>query len=611
MQAPPSRENAQRFLTALRRTATRIQLRDLAIVVGRVVAVLLFLELSYLAAGNALLRTQLIQRAVNGADGFHLEFARAHTWWPGHAHVEGVSLRVEDYNVQFEIAIDSAELDIALGQLPFKKFLITRLEAEGTRFRMRHKLITVGDDAERVAAFPPIRGFADPPYYVGIRPPAIADAEYDLWQVKIENVNARVRELWVMEYRFVGAGEASGSFVVKPARWVQVEPARLRLDDGRLTLGSHLVAEHVKGHISCDIPDMHVQETEGVQVLRDISTSISLSLEQGSLDFLSAYLARLGNVSYAGRGDWRIEANVQRGVVQPGSHVSLRAAPLRARYDSLVVAGDLALQLQRPAPARLPAGSRGDELWLAFEAPRITFERSRSDAPPPSLERVVGSLQLHAADLKAETSLGPARLVVGAALAPSLAWFSQGDWRLSGKAEASLDLQRDPKGALSAAARLDATGALSNGAKRSGKFSASVVTRGLRANPSADWETRGELEVRAAPVRALLPLLIANPLDDVADAALDLETLQARLALELDSHALKLRVIDARSGRLRMRGFLDQRKNQPRGAFLLSSGPIHVGVTLQNGETEVSPFVGEAWLATTWPRVSVRAPGAG
>jgi len=174
-----SRERAERRLTTLCRAAARVQARDLAIVFGRVAAVIFFLELAYLGIGNALLKTQLIQNAVGSADGFHLDFERAYTLWPGRAHVRNLSLRVQDYNVQFEVALAEADLDISLSELPFKKFHITRLVASGTRFRMRHKLISIGDDAERIAAYPPIKGFADPPYYVGVHPPPIPDADYD------------------------------------------------------------------------------------------------------------------------------------------------------------------------------------------------------------------------------------------------------------------------------------------------------------------------------------------------------------------------------------------------------------------------------------------------
>src|SRR5688572_30407611 len=95
----------------------RFRARDLAIVLTRVVAVLLALELSYLAIGNLLVRSELIKRAVASADGFHLDYGRAYTLWPGRVQVSDFALRVEDYNVQFEIAFDRAQVDISLSEL--------------------------------------------------------------------------------------------------------------------------------------------------------------------------------------------------------------------------------------------------------------------------------------------------------------------------------------------------------------------------------------------------------------------------------------------------------------------------------------------------------------
>jgi len=295
------------------RTAAHVTIRSIASVLLRVAAVLLALQLVYLVAGNAAIKSQLIKKAVSGSEGFELDYASAYTLWPGHVHVEQLALRVEDYNIQFEVALGSAEVDISLSQLLFKKFRVTRLDASGTRFRMRHKLIVVGDDAERVAAYPPIRGFADPPYFVGVRPaPTPEDVARHLWQVRIENVTARVTELWVMEHRFVGEGVARGSFVVMPARWVQVEPAELTLERGTLRLGQHVVADEVQGKITCDIPDMWVQKTDGVGVLGEIAATIRLDLGKGQLGFLRAYLARFGKLDYGGEARWSIDVNVQR-----------------------------------------------------------------------------------------------------------------------------------------------------------------------------------------------------------------------------------------------------------------------------------------------------------
>jgi hypothetical protein len=629
MWARASLESAQRYLTTLRRAAARVRTRHLAKVFGRVVAVLFCLQIAYLAVGNAILKSQLIQRAVETSEGFHLSFEDAYTLWPGHVRVRNLSLRVEDYNVQFEVALARADVDIALGQLPFKKFHVTRLESEGTRFRMRHKLIAVGDDAERVAAYPKIQGFADPPYFVGVDMPPLSDADYDLWQVRIENVHARVSELWVMEYRFQGAGVARGSFVVKPERWVQVELASLVLERGRLTLGEHVVADSVHGRLTCDIPDMQVQETDGLEVLREISASVKLTLANGRLDFLQAYLARFGSARYAGNAEWLLDLNVTHGVVQRGSRVSLRATPLRVEHELSTLSGDAMLSFGRD-DAR-------DELVLAVGLPRVEFTGRPGAAPV--LEGVSGSQRFAGVDLR-KMELGAGALSIERMHAASLAWFSSS---LHGSANGSFVFSRQPSGALAGQARFDATRAgLSNddlaatadwrgelafrrgaggvaielsklsvwlsdarvrsGTKRSKAFSASFDGAGLRVRPEELGAT-GDVRLHVSSAEALLPLFVGEPLRSVSASALDLKGLEARASVDVSRRSMELTLIDARSGNLRLRGHVTGGDQEPRGQLLVSSGPINVGVTLRAGSTEVSPFVSDSWLA--------RAPGAG
>src|SRR6476659_4220481 len=101
---------------------------------------------------------------------------------------------------------------------------------------MRHKVREAAGHGERLAAFPKIPGFADPPLFVGPEPSPIPDEQYDLWSVQIEDVVAHANELWFLEYRFQGDAEARGAFLVRPARLVEVGPARLELRSGRLSL---------------------------------------------------------------------------------------------------------------------------------------------------------------------------------------------------------------------------------------------------------------------------------------------------------------------------------------------------------------------------------------
>lgn len=639
-------DRARHLLSTLGRAAARVRTRHVVAVLGRVAAVLICLELVYLIAGNLLLRSQLIQRAVGASEGFALEFRAAYTLWPGHAHVRDLSLRVEDYNVQFEVAIEAAELDIALSELPFKKFHITRLVAEGTRFRMRHKLIVVGEDAERVAAYPKIKGFADPPYYVGVHAPPLSDEEADskLWKVRVENVEAAVRELWVLEYRYQGPARARGSFVVHPTRWVQVTPAALWLEGGALTLGEHRVAERVTGKLACDIHDMQVQARKGAAVLKDISGSVKLDLEGGGLEFLRAYLARVGIERFGGQASYRIDAAFTGGQLNPRSRVDVRATPFELEYDGTTLRGDVMLTAQREQE---PA------LQLAVSAPELVASRGGAEAAL-RLEGNALSLTLQGVDFSEELRLGAASVGVTRARADSLAPLAPPGVKLSGAAEASFQLARRASGELSGAARLelrrgalglsdfglsgDVNGEVSwhrgpssdepfearklrvqlfaatlrSGDSKSERFDALVEGAGLRVATAGSASATGTLRARVDNAEALLPLVMGGPLKELTGGALGLERLDAETAIELSRTDKSFRLVDARSGNLRARGYFRQAKrSEPRAAFLFSTGPLNVGVTLSGGETEISPFVGDGWLAATWPRIAASRPGAG
>jgi hypothetical protein len=617
----------------MRGVLEHLRVHRFAGVLAGVLVVLCLLELSYLAVGNAIVRSSLIKRAVASADGFKLDYGSAYTLWPGHVRLRDFSLRVEDYNIQFEVALADASLDIDLSRLPFKKFRVTRLDADGVRFRARHKLITVGDDAERVAAYPPIRGFADPPYYRGVRPPPIPDSEYDLWEVQIENVTGRLRELWMLEYRLRGEGLVRGSFVIRPARWVQVQPAHLEIVSGKLTLGEHLVASRVHGRISCDIPDMRVQESEGRQVFKDISAGIDLRLDEGRLDFLSAYLGRLGSARYAGVGAWLFDVDMKRGVIQPGSRMMLRAEPFELHHELGDLQGKLSVNLGRD-PRLAP-----DRLQLAWSIPELEASRAGA-ARGPRLEGVAGGLELYATDLSGALSLGAGQVAVRRASIPDLGWFVVPGASLSGSGSADLSLERHADGGLAGqthwelmraglalgnfSARADVSGDLAfkgapddlraerlqlaltrtelrSGQDRTDPFSARLDGSGLRLRPSGELEAQGQLRLHVSSSEALLPLVMANPWRGMSSTALDLQALDARAQLRMHGKSLELRRIDAQSGKLRLQGYLSKRSRQPRGALLFSSSLINVGVELRDGDTEVSPFVGDDWLAAQMP----------
>jgi hypothetical protein len=630
----------------MRRKARGVAPRDLWIVVRRIALVLIGLEIAYVAAANALLSSGLIKAAVNANGDFELSYASASSFVPGRVNVRDFRLRMQDYNVEFALVIGNGTIDIDLLELARRKFHATRVGAERTRFFMRHKVLVIGDDGARIAAFPKIRGLPDPPFYSGVRSPPTPDRDYDLWRVRVDNVYAEVDELWIMEYRLLGRALAKGSFVVEPQRRVSVEPASLEIESGALLVGEQVVARRASGRIDFSMPHLDVKKVEGLAVVDQMSARLRLALDDGELGFLDYYLARHGSARFSGRAAYRIDAGVERGVVAPRTRLTLTADPLRLTRPHAGAAGAITLEL-RGDP------QRPDALLLSAVAPRIQGERAGVDPQAaPRLEQVTASLEVLGARLSSEKKLGKARLEVQRALAPTLSWFA---WAknapsLLGSAIGRLRIQRESSGALRSEAALDVDAArltkgsvgiegdlrgtlklmreaapeapfelehlrlafeqvkLRSGSKNSQTFNAVIDASGLELTPGPQPGAEGIVALRASSAEALVPLAADGVVRDVSTTALSLDDpLRARAAVSLQEDWWQVRLLDAASGNLRVRGHVSKRSGPPRGAFLFSAGPINVGVVMQDGSTDVVPFVADDWLNGA-PRSPARQP---
>jgi hypothetical protein len=252
-----------------------------------------------------------------------------------------------------------------------------------------------------------------------------------------------------------------------------------------------------------------------------------------------------------------------------------------------------------------------------------------------------GELRLNAVDLKAEMSLAASKLSAARVEAPSLSWFDVPGAELAGAVRADFDLQRSGAGDVSGRARFalddgrltrrtfgargDATctlstrrasGAdspwrferlrllasrvqLSEGRKQSKPFAARLDASGMQLRLDSHPSLRGSVKLHVSSTEALLPLVVSQTIEDLGTSFVDLRALDAQAKLKIDPGGVEITGIEARDGTLRLRGDLSKHGKYPSGAVLVSSGPLNVGVNFERGDTEVSPLVGDDWLATT------------
>jgi hypothetical protein len=211
----------------------------------------------YLVTANIVLRTRLLRDLVSRGDDVELDYASAYSVWPGLVHVRGLALRVQDYHNQLSVSADSGIVQVCLHDLLFRRFHASDVALSGLAFRFRQKVEPRDGMQPHVAAFPPIAGFPDPPVLSGERPPPLTDAEYDLWQIAIDKVDAELRELWILEYRYLGLGSVHGGFRLLPARHFAVYPAAVQLKRGTLSIGDEVAA----GRLELEL-EGHVEATD-------------------------------------------------------------------------------------------------------------------------------------------------------------------------------------------------------------------------------------------------------------------------------------------------------------------------------------------------------------
>ena len=606
----------------------------------RVLVVLVGLELAYVLVANLVLMTPLLRRVVNPSDDVELDYDWAYSWVPGRVTVKNLALRMEDYNVQFFVGIERATIDVRIEKLALRRFHAVRLAAEGTTYRMRHKLHSVGQDARRVAAYPPIAGFADPPLYRGPEPPPIPDSEYALWEVKIENVSTSLREVWVLEYRYRGDGRASGSFHVKPARYYEVSHAELELSGGKLTVADVPVAEQARLAVDCRVLGSDPRSGTGAEPIRAIFANLKGALKGADLRFLNVYLEPMAGVSAAGRADTELDVALERGVLREGSRVAFETRGFAAGKGRFGVEGAPRLEIS------VPRGTAAPELVVEARAPRLTLTGplgTRVEAPFVENARAGARLTR---DLSRSLRVVGTSLHVPRAVVPELAWLepliSEEESkapRLRGEGTASLELERDARGltgALDASVlasdlnlrptRLAGTFTVKTRFAAAASAPQTLVFSQLRASadsarltagggsPTPPWSAsvsskdtelslepmhaRGSADVRATRTESLLPLVIdSGALREVLVAGLGLKGLTAHAIFELRPQGARIEVREARAGGVTGRGFLQTDPgNKPDARFLLSTSVANVGVRMDDGETSVKPLVSDGWL---------------
>jgi hypothetical protein len=591
----------------------------------------------YLITANVILRTRLLRDWISQGDDVELSYASAYSVWPGLVHVRNLSVEVQDYRIQFGVSADSGVVKVSLHELLFRRFHATQVELQGLAFRLREKVQPSDADSARVAAFPPIAGFADPPVVVGPRPSPTPDAEYDLWQVAIDDVHAELRELWLMEYRYLGTGRVErGGFRVQPGRVFAVFPARVMLGRGTLSVGDAVAVQRLELDLEGNVDSTDVRQVHGAALAEKVSGRIGLSahgIQLGAFDPLVGE----GPPRMAGSADLSLAASVSAGRIDPEGRAELTADRLSIVTPAGTLSGSLTSTWRS-----LPDGRQE----CVTTSPRLSLTSSSPEHGPtlraPRLALVLSSETIGSAPSVRELDFDAPELVV-----PSLEWAKRWAQRagvpievaggiegrvhlsfVSGRGPAARVHLRLKDGAIATdsvraalAGRIDAEiePAAGGGPDSAGRvdveldgvevervrqrtkpFRAAVRLPDVTISLEPELAFSSGVTAYANPADSLLSMALGSPmLEDLAADVFDLRRLEAQAQLNVNRRAVRFELASAKSGELTGSGYWQRpATGGARGAFLISSKVANVGISLVGSDTETAWFVGDDWLAS-------------
>jgi len=589
----------------------------------------------YLVAANVILRTGLLRGWLNVDENkMRLAYDSAWSLVPGRVEARGLSLRYQDNNLQMLLGLPRATVKIDLLALPSRTFRVSELTAEGATYRMRQKVESVAGQEERVRAFPPIEGFADPPIEHEVEEPPIPDAEYKLWTIDVRGISASVREVWTLEFRYRGEATLHGAFHVKSRREMWVEPSVMITRGGLFSLGERELVRGGESRLEVRLDRFDVRQVHGAEVLRYLSASVHQQGELVASSIPSTYVPADAKLEVTrGVGPMTLDVGLEHGVLAPSTRVTFHTDDVAVSATGIKEAGDLELSGKVvPAPGGAGAASvvletaitHAAGIPLEIENARGSVDLGNADLTAPfRIANASGSVaRAHSADMRAWQPFAPPDTTFDGGSATVAA---RGDYR-EGALEGRVDLAMDRAGMSIGPFSFSASGkswtnVIAKDAAKAITFPASGVdlhdvalrlkdarTRGVwlrstfegarltPSGPAAGFDM--DIAARSGPGDRTLALFTRlATLPDVAASAASGTHLDAALHLRVRPTLISLGVKSSKNGPLESHGRLQKRKGHPAtGAFLLDLSGVRSGLAFGGGSFALAPLAGDAWL---------------
>jgi hypothetical protein len=223
---------------------------------------------------------------------------------------------------------------VRLFDLLRRRFRAGSVRADALSFRLRERLERPEATPARLARFPGIAGFGEPPLR---DPPAPPAPPGNPWIIIVDDLSVGlVREIWIDSWRWTGAARVTGGLFLRSGIEAEVLPSELAVRWGTLHWGEETVSRETTGSVRAALPRFDTQAYPGNDVWKIMSGGASL---RGTLDGLAFLAPAGGGPRLASGGAGTVRARVALRDGRGGARLDAEAAAVVVRLGQRAMRG--------------------------------------------------------------------------------------------------------------------------------------------------------------------------------------------------------------------------------------------------------------------------------
>ncbi|WP_458525072.1 hypothetical protein [Onishia taeanensis] len=250
-------------------SARRSRLRSAALAL----AALLLLVTGYLAGTHWLLNAGWLEQRLSQVPGVTVSWSSASSRFPGELRVQDLRLRRVGSGLSLGLELETAELEVSLWALLWRRVEIPVLKADG------------------------------------------------------------LRALSLGEHRLSGRGRVQLRDLTLSDRHLSLSRLRLSLEEAEVWRGEARLARDIRLDADLGLATLRADRLSSRSAARAVSGTLSLAAQADAWDVFTPYLGGLDGLSLAGRGRLAGELTLERGRLTPGSELALVSPHLQLALE--------------------------------------------------------------------------------------------------------------------------------------------------------------------------------------------------------------------------------------------------------------------------------------